>query len=151
AASQRIPIVQHPPLAMKPTPMIEGEPDLGMIARRIAAIGPDAEPKRRLAGYIATIGAGAGRSRPLSEDEAADAFRIVLDGEADPIQIGALLVALQYRGVTPNELAGMVRAARARCMPLDREPAADLDWPAYLSPRSTRPPWFLLSARLVAR
>lgn len=150
-ALRRLPIVQHPPLAMKPTPLIEGQPDLGTIARRIAAIGSDAEPKQRLAGYIATIGAGAGRSRPLSEDEAADAFRIVLDGEADPIQIGALLVAMQYRGVTPNELAGMVRAARMSCMPLNREPAADLDWPAYLSPRITRPPWFLLSARLVAR
>lgn len=147
----RRPIVQHPPLAISPTLVVEGEPDAGVIARRLGTIGADAEPKQRLARYIALTGAGVGQSRPLSEAEAEDALGIVLDGEADPIQIGALLVALQYRGVTANELAGMVRAARRGCAPLDAHPpAADLDWPAYLSPRNTSPPWFLHAARLVA-
>ncbi len=146
------PLVQHAPLAMKPTPLIEGAPDLGVIARRLAGIDADAAPKQRLARYIATIGAGVGHTRPLTEEEARDAMGIVLAGEADPIQIGALLVAMQYRGVTANELAGMVSAARRDFVPLNGgAPAADLDWPAYLSPRNTNPPWFLLAALLAAR
>lgn len=61
----------------------------------------------------------------------------MLDGEADPIQIGALPVALQYRGVTTAELVGMARAAR-RPPAADRGGAGapDLDWPAYRSPRN---------------
>ncbi|MEO3386737.1 glycosyl transferase family protein [Mesorhizobium sp. CAU 1741] len=146
------PLVQHAPLAMKPTPLIEGQPDHGVIVRRLAGIDGAAEPKQRLARYIATIGAGVGQTRPLTQDEAQDAVGIVLEGEADPIQIGALLVAMQYRGVTANELAGMASAARRNFIAIGTSsPAADLDWPAYLSPRNTNPPWFLLAALLVAR
>src|SRR5690554_6505014 len=35
------PLVQHAPRAMRPTPLIEGEPDLGVIARRLAGIDAD--------------------------------------------------------------------------------------------------------------
>ena len=143
---------QHPPLTMDPTPLIEGQPDPASVSRRLSQIGGDAGPKQRLARYVSTTGGGAGRPRPLSRDEAEDAMGIILDGEADPIQIGALLVALQYRGVNSNELAGMVAAARRACVPLGaRTSFADLDWPVYSSPRINTPPWFLLSAKLVAR
>lgn len=146
------PIVQHPPLVLAPTPMLEGQPAAQVIAERLGEIGQSADPKQRLARAIAIVGAGVGQSRPLTVDEAADAMNIILDGQADPIQIGALMVAMQYRGVTANELAGMVTAARRGCYPLDASnPVADLDWPAYRSPRVTTPPWFLLAARLVAQ
>lgn len=152
AARAASPIVQHPPLALAPTPTLEGQPDARIIAQRLGDIDRFAEPKQRLARAIAIVGAGVGQSRPLSADEAADAMKIILDGEADPIQIGALMVAMQYRGVTANELAGMVTAARRGCLPLDQgAPVADLDWPAYRSPRVTTPPWFLMAARLVAQ
>lgn len=140
-------LTQSPPLAMRPVVMLEGQPDPAYHAGRLARIGTEAPAQARLARYIATVGAGAGRSRPLTPAEAEDAFSIILDGDADPIQIGALLVALQYRNPTANELAGMVRAARCDA---PSSPIADLDWPAYLSPRDTRPPWFLHAARLVA-
>lgn len=142
---------QHPPLTVNPTPLIEGQPDPATISRRLSKIGEDAGPKQRLARYISTTGGGAGRPGPLTREEAEDAFTIILDGAADPIQVGALLVALQYRGVNANELAGMVAAARRDCVPDGANASfADLDWPVYSSPRINTPPWFLLSARLVA-
>lgn len=140
-------LTQSPPLAMRPAVMLEGQPDPAYHAGRLAEIGAEAPPQARLARYIATVGAGAGRSRPLTPPEAEDAFSIILDGDADPVQIGALLVAMHYRNPTATELAGMVRAARRDAPSV---PVADLDWPAYLSPRDTRPPWFLHAARLVA-
>ncbi|WP_245941344.1 glycosyl transferase family protein [Cereibacter changlensis] len=144
-------IPQHPPLARQDHLLPEGQPDSATITRHLFSIGHNHPPQERLARYIATIGAGRGRTRPLDETEAADAFGIVLDGEADPIQIGALLVALQYRGVTTAELVGMARAARRGFPPpTGAEGAPDLDWPAYRSPRNRRPPWFLLAAKLLA-
>jgi anthranilate phosphoribosyltransferase len=50
----------------------------------------------------------------LSGDEIAAAFGRIMDGEATPAQIGALLVALRMKGETPDELAGAARAMRAR-------------------------------------
>ncbi len=152
--TSKLPIIQNPPLAISPTVLLEGEPDSGTLARRLADIGTEAAPKQRLAGYISTVGAGIGQSRPLTRAEAEDALRIILEGEADPIQIGALLVAMQYRSITGNELAGMVEAARRNCLPLETalpDPGPDIDWPAYRSPRNRSAPWFLLAAKLVAQ
>lgn len=140
-----------PPLSVKPSLMLDGEPTPEAFAAKLARIGDDAAPQRRLARSIATIGTGAGRSRPLSEAEAEDALAIILSGEADPVQIGALMAALQYRGATAVEIAGFVRAIRSHvgAVPALRG-AADLDWPCYLSPKLKTAPWFLHAARLVA-
>ncbi len=68
------------------------------------------------------------------------------------MQVGALLLLLRYRGESAPELAGLVRAARARIgAPPLGEGSADLDWPSYAAGRSRGAPWFLLSALLVAR
>lgn len=154
--TSKLPIIQHPPLAINPTSLLEGEPDSGTLVQRLANIGTEAAPKQRLAGYISTVGAGIGQSRPLSRAEAEDALRIILEGEADPIQIGALLVAMQYRGVTANELAGMVQAARRNCLLQEFTPSVansrpDIDWPVFRSPRNRSAPWFLLAAKLVSQ
>lgn len=140
-----------PPLAVTRGEGLDAAPTPAGIARRIAAIGGNAEPHRRLAKYIAYTAPGPGRSRPLTQEEARDALGIILRGEADPMQVGALLITIQYRGVTAVELAGFVRAIRehiAISLPKDLRP--DLDWPAYLSPRWRDPPWFVHAARLVA-
>ncbi|MSP16130.1 MAG: anthranilate phosphoribosyltransferase [Myxococcales bacterium] len=64
--------------------------------------------------------------RDFSEAEIAAAFGRIMDGEATPAQIGALLVALRMKGETPAELAGAARAMRARAIPLFcAEPAVD--------------------------
>lgn len=54
--------------------------------------------------------------RGLSMDEARDAMGAVMDGEATPSQLAALLVALRMRGETTEELAGFAAAMRARVL-----------------------------------
>lgn len=127
-------VISAPPLAVTHGERLEATPSPRGTARRLATIGHNAEPHRRLAKYIATTAPGPGRSRPLGIKEAEDALGIILRGEADPIQIGALLMTMQYRGLTASELAGFVRAIRHQIVirvPGRLQP--HLDWPAYLS------------------
>lgn len=141
-----------PPLAVAPAVPLEAAPSPQILASKIAAIGDNADPHRRLGRYIAITAPGPGRSRPLTTEEARDALAIVLRGEADPVQVGALLMTIQYRGATALELAGFVQAIRAQCTEALTETGGrpDLDWPAYLSPNWRSPPWFIHAARLVA-
>jgi anthranilate phosphoribosyltransferase len=97
----------------------------------------------RFATYVAALGRGPGRSRALTRAEAADAMAMLLDGHADPMQAGAFLMLLRYRGEDGGEVAGLVEAVRARLPP---SPDAALDWPSYGAGRSRRAPWFLLAA-----
>ena len=70
----------------------------------------DAERKRLedpdragpFAPFVTTLGRGPGRSRALTRDEASQAFTMVLNGEPDPIQVGAFLMLLRYRGEDPD-------------------------------------------------
>ena len=101
-----------------------------------------------LAPYIHAMGRGPGRARHLTGPEARDAMRLILSGKADPHAIGALLMLMRYRGETPDEIAGFVRAVRGTIPAL---PQVDLDWPSYAAGRTRGLPWFLLSARLVAQ
>jgi anthranilate phosphoribosyltransferase len=98
----------------------------------------------RFAGYVATLGRGPGRARPLTRDEAADAMAMLLDGQVAPVQVGAFLMLLRYRGEDAAEIAGMVQAARVT-MALPGVAAA-LDWPSYGAGTSRGAPWFLLAA-----
>lgn len=54
----------------------------------------------------------AATERPLSAEEAEAAFSEVMDGNASPVQLAALLVAMRVRGAAPEEVAGGVRALR---------------------------------------
>lgn len=141
-----------PPLSVTRSDSLDGTPSPEHIARRSAMIGASAPPHRRLAKYISHVSPGPGRSRPLTREEAGDALGIILRGEADPLQIGGLLMVIQYRGVTAPELAGFVEAIQQTCRPaaVGEDVRPDLDWPAYLSPRWRNPPWFIHAARLVA-
>ena len=102
----------------------------------------------RMRAFLRVIARGPTLSRPLDEAEAEEAFGLVLDGAASPMQVGAFLLVLRQRGETAAELIGMVRAARAR-LQLDMPPTADLDWPSYADAHRQLP-YFLLAARLVA-
>lgn len=99
--------------------------------------------------YVRTLGRGANLSRSLDEEEARDAMGLILLGEAEPVQVGAFLVLLRYRGESPEELAGFVRAAQEIIDLPDPLPAVDLDWPSYAD-RHVMLPWFVLSALLLA-
>ncbi len=99
--------------------------------------------------FLRTIGRGPQLSRPLDRAEAREALRLVLEGRVDPVQVGAFLLVLRYRGETPEELAGMIEAARENFSGTPPGPVADLDWPSYAD-RHRQQPWFVLAARLLA-
>ncbi len=146
------PVIEAAPLTARPSILLEGEPPPDAFARKLVSLGKAEDTRKRLAKHIATVGAGLGHSRPLTTGEAEDAFRIILQGEADPAQIGALLSVMNFRGETAAELAGLVRAARTHLGASDPEACCiDLDWPAYISPKSRRMPWFLQAALLLAQ
>jgi anthranilate phosphoribosyltransferase len=65
--------------------------------------------------------------RDLSELEAAEAIGEVMDGQATPAQIGALLVLLRRKGETVEEITGAARAMRAKVSPVRCPGAAVLD------------------------
>jgi anthranilate phosphoribosyltransferase len=62
----------------------------------------------------------------LSDDEAEDAFGIIMSGEATPAQIAGLLMAMRVRRETVAELTGAVRAMRARMTSVEA-PAGAID------------------------
>lgn len=148
---KRSAIAAPPPLGIRKVIELENHPTPEQLAAQFANIHAENDPVRRLAKYIAVVGRKVGHTRPLEMAEAEDAFTTIFAGDADPMQISALLRLIHYRGETATELAGMARAAR-RFYAVDSGlniPA--LDWPAYLSPNSMQSPWFMLSAILVAR
>ncbi len=59
---------------------------------------------------------------PLSEDEARQAFDIMMSGEATPSQIGGFLMALRVRGETVEELTGAARLRGAKGQHLEPPP-----------------------------
>ena len=108
----------------------------------------DDEPEHPFAPYVRILGRGPGRSRALTREEARDALRLVLAGAAEPMQIGAFLMLLRYRGEDAGEIAGLVEAARDSCA--GPGVPVDLDWPSYGAGRTRRAPWFLLAALALA-
>ncbi|MBL0927034.1 MAG: anthranilate phosphoribosyltransferase [Phycisphaerales bacterium] len=56
--------------------------------------------------------------RHLGEQDAERVFHMVLSGQADAAQIGALLALLQAKGVTTDELVGAARVMRAYVTPV---------------------------------
>ena len=92
----------------------------------------------RFATYVATLGRGPGRSRALTRAEAKDAMALLLAGQVEPIQIGAFLMLLRYRGEDPEEITGLVQGAAATTTIAGAQ--ADLDWPSYGAGRTRGAP-----------
>lgn len=99
--------------------------------------------------YVRILGKGPNLSRHLTEDEALAAGRMIVRGEVEPLQLGAFLCLMRVQTETPEELAGLTKAARESISPPRGLPRVDVDWPSYAGKR-TRLPWFLLSALLLA-
>lgn len=59
--------------------------------------------------FIATVAEG----KSLTADEAAEAFALMMAGEATHAQMGAFLMGLRVRGETVSEITGAARAMRA--------------------------------------
>ncbi|BCH54574.1 anthranilate phosphoribosyltransferase [Agrobacterium vitis] len=64
--------------------------------------------------FIAKVASG----QALTRDEAADAFNILMSGEATPAQIGGFLIALRMRGETVPEIVGAVTIMRQKMLPV---------------------------------
>ena len=59
------------------------------------------------------------RRESLTEDEAAATFEEIMRGDATPVQIAGLLVALRMKGETVDEITGFARTARAMATPIE--------------------------------
>lgn len=70
--------------------------------------------------FISRVSTG----KPLSREEATEAFDIIMSGEATPAQTGAFLMALRVRGETVDEIAGAVSVMRAKMTKVDAPPDA---------------------------
>jgi anthranilate phosphoribosyltransferase len=62
--------------------------------------------------FISKVASGAA----LSREEAAEAFNVMMSGEATPSQMGGLLMALRVRGETVDEITGAVTVMRAKML-----------------------------------
>lgn len=64
----------------------------------------------------------------LTMDDMRDAIGTIMDGQATPAQLAALLVALHLKGETPDEIAGAALAMRAHAIavPSTRRPIVDV-------------------------
>ncbi len=65
--------------------------------------------------------------KSLSEDEAADVIGTIMNGDATPAQIGALLALLRAKGETVEEITGAARAMRDRVTRIACDEPALLD------------------------
>src|SRR5262245_36454512 len=107
-------------------------------------------PPHPFARFVQILGRGKTRSRSLTAGEAQEAMSMILAGEVLPEQLGAFLMLLRVKEESPGEIAGFVRAARARMVLPAPLPKVSLDWPSYAGKRRQLP-WFLLAALLLAR
>ena len=106
-------------------------------------------PEHPFAEFIRIIGKGKKGSRPLTQDEAYQAMKMILAEEVQPVQLGAFLMLMRIKEESPEELAGFVLAVREHCNLSAQHALVDLDWSSYAGKRRHLP-WFLLSALLLA-
>ncbi|MCK5663035.1 MAG: glycosyl transferase, partial [Thiotrichaceae bacterium] len=107
----------------------------------------DNNTEHPFADYIRILGKGKKGSRPLTQEEAYHAMRMILADEVEEIQLGAFLMLMRVKEETPEELAGFVLAVR-ETLPRITTETADLDWSAYAGKRRHLP-WFMLSSFLL--
>jgi len=105
-------------------------------------------PEHPFAETIRILGKGKKGSRPLTQDEAYRAMKMILADEVLPVQLGAFLMLMRVKEETPEELAGFVQAARESFHLAGVATSVDLDWSSYAGKRRHLP-WFLLSALLL--
>ncbi len=99
--------------------------------------------------YVRILGRGKKGSRSLSYDEAYNAMAMIINGDVEPMQLGAFLMLLRVKEESPEELAGFVKAIRDTITLPSDMPAVDLDWSSYAGKRQHHP-WYLLAALALA-
>jgi anthranilate phosphoribosyltransferase len=88
--------------------------------------------------YIAKVGNGPKTWKDLTWEEAKQAMRSLIEGQASPVQIGALLMALRLKSESVTELAAFTSAAREYVAPLPVQRRSGLvDLPSYAGKQDT--------------
>ncbi len=100
--------------------------------------------------FIRILGKGKKGSRPLTQDEAYRAMKMIMSSQVEDIQLGAFLMLMRVKEETPEELAGFVNAARESFQDNMSITQVDLDWSSYAGKRRHLP-WFLLATLLLAK
>ncbi len=121
----------------------------------IFMVAPSLTAEHPFAQYIRILGKGKTGSRSLTQQEAFDAFSMILNGDVLDVQLGAFLMLLRVKEESVDELAGFVDATRQAFFQSERFDATlalnvDLDWSSYAGKRKHYP-WFILSALTLAR
>jgi len=99
--------------------------------------------------FVRILGKGRKGSRGLTQEEAQTAFRMILNNEITPEQLGAFLMLMRVKEETPEEVAGAVLAIREFLNIPENTPKVDLDWSSYAG-KKRQLPWFLLSTLTLA-
>lgn len=100
--------------------------------------------------FVAILGRGKTKQRPLTQDESREAMEMILRGEVLPEQVGAFLMLLRLKEEAPEEIAGFAEATKALYdLPADM-PKVDLDWSSYAGKR-IQLPYFLLSVMVLVQ
>ena len=71
--------------------------------------------------FIKEIGRGAAGARSLTRAQAQELMGLVLAGEASPLELGAMVMALRMKGESLDELCGFLDAVHAHCLPLQSD------------------------------
>jgi anthranilate phosphoribosyltransferase len=107
---------------------------------------------RELPALLKHVGRGARLAKDLPRAEAAQVMGAMLDGAADPVQVGGFLIALRMKSESAEELAGFVDAMRARSVAPDlgSDPRPLVDVDLHGDGREGRPSLLLPAACLAA-
>ncbi len=102
------------------------------------------------ASLIARVARGKHGAQDLSLDEARTVWRSLLAADADPMQLGAFLIAERMKGETAEELAGFVLAARDYIDGYHQQSQRDgwVDLPCYAGKRRSVPAHLLAAVQL---
>ena len=73
--------------------------------------------------YLRTLS----EQKTLTEQEAEDAMRLIMQGEAESVEIAAFLMGLRTRGETLDELVGFTRVMRAFAVPVELDDPHAID------------------------
>lgn len=100
--------------------------------------------------YVKIIGKGKRAGKYLTQEQAYNAYKLLLGGEAEPEQVGAFLMLLRVREESSEELAGFVQACREHTQEGFADLKVDLDLGCYAGKRRHLP-WFILSVIALAQ
>ena len=75
-------------------------------------------PNNPLHNAIKKVATGPEYSKDLSYDEALESMAYILEGNADPVQIGIFFIALRMKRETSDENRGILQAIRDSCLKL---------------------------------